>query len=177
MLRKQMAYKSPIAPAVPNFNNKKDTKMKNGLIIENGEAIYYENDMPRHAGVVKIDGAIYYAGRGGRLATGYRVVHKSMANGLLKHGTYKFDDDGKLIEGLYIAPRKEKRKRKKGGKIRLSRESILAIVAGTVVVVAVLLFIGWRMDQKNKDQEGTAPASLAMQLQSLPDDRQRNITL
>ena len=62
--------------------------------------------------VIKIDGVIYYAGRHGKIATGTKVVHRSMSNGLLEHGTYRFDQDGKLIEGSYIAPTVRKRSKK-----------------------------------------------------------------
>ena len=57
--------------------------MKNGII----DGVYYENDNPKHAGVIKIDGELYYAGSDGKIATGYKVVHSSMSNDLLKHGT------------------------------------------------------------------------------------------
>ena len=68
--------------------------MKNGIVKENGILIYYKNDAPCHAGAIKIDGKIYYAGRGGVIATGQHVVHGDMSNSVLKHGTYIFDENG-----------------------------------------------------------------------------------
>ena len=50
------------------------------------DGVYCENDVPKHAGVVKVNNEIYYAGKQGKLATEHNVVHNAMTNGILKQG-------------------------------------------------------------------------------------------
>ena len=127
-----------------------------GEIVESDGYLYYCLDgVPTHAGVVLVDGKIYYAGHEGELVCGHhKVVHRDRANGLLKRGTYEFDEDGVLVEGSYQKPARSKPRRSSQGLPGYFRK---ILTAGLLILAALAAAFVLYLTRSRSDE--TAPAA------------------
>lgn len=147
--------------------------MKEGLISENGELVYYKDGCPYHAGVIKVDGDFYYISSRGRAIKGQHVVHGEMSNGLLKRGTYTFGEDYKLIRGSYIAPRKRKKEKKKKNtkdKKRWTWFIIPAVLAFGLFLVVLLAEGGMHTLPEPSDSTGVTAGAVEVILPTFTEE-------
>ena len=81
-----------------------DGKMVQGIVKgDDGKVRYYVNGKPAYAGLVQDDNGDYYYISGSTMAAVMDCTYTvSKTNGLLPSGTYRFDVDGKMYQGIGI---------------------------------------------------------------------------
>lgn len=108
------------------------------------DGVYYNSEgKPSHRGIVKIDGKFYYAGEDGVIIKNQtKVVHHRMANKLVEHGTYRFDEDGVLDLSSLKKPKKKTGKKKKKKSKKKNRTATVVFLIGIIFIgLAVFLLL------------------------------------
>lgn len=135
------------------MENNKEIEKK--IVSKDGILFYTEDGKPVHAGIVEVDGSIYYAGKHGEIVRGKgHIVHSSMSNGLVEHGTYKFDEDGKIVMSSFNPPKKKSKKKsshsshshshgshRHSHRLRKRTRRLIAAAAAATALVLILAFV------------------------------------
>ena len=79
------------------LNPREKDPSKSGIVSEDGSMYYYEDGLRTYAGLIEIDGSYYYVKTNGEVVHG-RSYWISKTNGLMAERSYKFDDDGKMLD-------------------------------------------------------------------------------
>ena len=77
-----------------------DEQFQNGIVEEGGVKYYYIDGIRAHMGMFRLDGNYYYAKADGALIVNQTCHCKRMGDSGLPEGTYSFDADGKLKNGI-----------------------------------------------------------------------------
>ena len=77
-----------------------DEQFQNGIVEEGGVKYYYIDGIRVHMGMFKLDGSFYYAKSDGALIVNRIYYCERMSDSGLPEGTYSFDADGKLKDGI-----------------------------------------------------------------------------
>ena len=77
-----------------------DEQFQNGIVEEGGVKYYYIDGIRAHMGMFRLDGNYYYAKADGALIVNQTCHCRRMGDSGLPEGTYSFDADGKLQNGI-----------------------------------------------------------------------------
>ena len=77
-----------------------DEQFQNGIVEEGGVKYYYIDGIRAHMGMFRLDGNYYYAKADGALIVNQTCHCRRMGDSGLPEGTYSFDADGKLKNGI-----------------------------------------------------------------------------
>ena len=95
---------APAAPEQPENPENPDTpdtpdvpEVKNGFVTEGGKIYYYVDGVVCKDGLIQVDGNYYYARTSNGEIVAGRDYWITYTNGLLKEGSYTFDETGKIV--------------------------------------------------------------------------------